>query len=260
MLGAMTVLFLAVVGLFYANQEKILFHPRKLSADHVFEFQEPFEEVFIAADDDTRLHGLLFKAASPKGLAFYLHGNAGSLDSWGGAAKPFLANDYDCFILDYRGYGKSEGEISSEDQLLADVNAAYRYLTRRYSEGSVVVVGYSIGAAPAAYLAAENNPGKLILKAPYNNMAYLQRMYYAWLPAFGLRYELTTDEYLKRAHLPVTIFHGSDDRVIPYECSLKLQETFDGDDRLVTLEGQGHDGMSGNDAYARTLAGILAAD
>ena len=250
-------LFIGIILVFYFNQEKILFYPQKLTADHTFNYNETFDEIFITTKDKIKLHGLLFKADSSRGLVFYLHGNAGSLNTWGRVAKPFLVNNYDCFVLDYRGYGKSEGEISSESQLLEDVNLVYQELIKKYKEDEVIIVGYSIGTAFAAYLASINNPAKLILKAPYNNMTYMLELYYGWLPSSLLRYKLTTDEYLLAADLPVIIFHGDEDRLIPYECSVILKETFDGDDILITLHKQDHNGISNNTDYIKSINQLL---
>jgi len=252
-----TTLFIGIILIFYFNQEKILFYPQKLTTDHTFNYNETFDEIFITTKDKIKLHGLLFKADSSRGLVFYLHGNAGSLNTWGRVAKPFLVNNYDCFVLDYRGYGKSEGEITSESQLLEDVSLVYQELIKNYKEDEVIIVGYSIGTALAAYLASINNPAKLILKAPYNNMTYMLELYYGWLPTSWLRYKLTTDEYLLAADLPVIIFHGDEDRLIPYECSLRLQETFDDDDILITLHRQDHNGISSNTDYIKSINKLL---
>jgi uncharacterized protein len=256
-LATVTILFLTIILLFFFYQEKILFYPQKLAADYTFEYPYPFDEKYIHTKDNINLHGLLFRADSARGLVFYLHGNGGSLGSWGRVAKPFLNNNYDCFVLDYRGYGKSEGEISSESQLLDDVNTAYQEIIKVYDEQQVIIAGYSIGTGPATYLASINNPAMLILKAPYNNLAYMLQLYYPWLPGLLLRYKLTTDEYLAQTKLPVVIFHGDNDQLIPYTCSLKLQEAFDGDDLLITLKGQGHNGISENVEYIKTINNLL---
>jgi len=260
LIAVTALIFITVVLLFYFFQEKILFYPQKLSSDYVFDYVEKYEEIYIETRDNIKLHGLLFKADSSRGLVFYLHGNAGSLSTWGRVAQPFLANNYDCFVLDYRGYGKSEGEISSEEQFLSDVNTVYQQMVKLYDEDNVIVVGYSIGTGPAAYLTTVNNPSRLILKAPYNNMIYMLQLYYSWLPEAGLRYKLTTDDYLLDNKLPVIIFHGDNDTLIPYKCSLELQEAFDDDDHLITLHKQGHNGISKNTQYLTAIDSILIAE
>ena len=98
---------------------------------------------------------------------FYLHGNAGALDTWGDIAKVYTSLGYDIFILDYRGFGKSEGSIYSEEQFYKDVQAAYDVMRKEYPENKIVVEGYSIGTGPATILAATNHPKLLLLQAPY---------------------------------------------------------------------------------------------
>jgi hypothetical protein len=108
---------LICVGLYFF-QEKLLFFPDKLTKDYKFSFTQTFDEINIATKDGKSLNGLLFKADSVKGLVFYLHGNAGSLDNWGDVAKRYTELHYNVFILDYPGYGKSEGSIHSKSSCL----------------------------------------------------------------------------------------------------------------------------------------------
>ena len=71
----------------YFFQEKLIFFPDKLDKNYKFSFNQPFEEVNIKTKGGNVLNGLLFKSDKAKGLIFYLHGNAGSLNSWGEVAK-----------------------------------------------------------------------------------------------------------------------------------------------------------------------------
>jgi len=163
-LGVGATLYVAVCVLLYFQQERLLFFPTKLPADYRFRFSNRFEERWITAADGTRLHGLLFSADSAsKGLIFYLHGNGGALDSWGEVAATYTRMGYSVFLLDYRGYGKSGGRISSQAQLLADVDTAYQQLTREFPEAQTVLIGYSLGTGAAAWLAARNHPRLLVL-------------------------------------------------------------------------------------------------
>ena len=63
----------------YISQEKLIFFPEKLSKDHQFSFDANFEEKTYTMDDGVKLHGIMFKADSSKGVVYYLHGNAGSV-------------------------------------------------------------------------------------------------------------------------------------------------------------------------------------
>ena len=235
----------------------MIFFPQKLSKDHVFTFNQPFEEVFIPAGDDVKLHGLLFKAASPKGLVFYLHGNAGSVDTWGWIAPTYTDLGYDIFILDYRGYGKSEGKISSEKQFYDDVQAAYDYMKKEYAEDQMIVAGYSIGTGAAAMLASVNNPALLILKAPYYSLGDLMKKLYPGVPAFLLKYKFETFRFVEQTKAPVVLFHGDRDEIIYHGSSEKLQAHLKPSDKVIILKGLGHNGMNEHSEYQQQLAGVL---
>lgn len=93
----------------------------------------------------------------------YLHGNADSIDVWGKVAKTYNDLNYDVFLLDYRGYGKSEGQINGEQGLFDDIQTVYDEMKKRDSEDKIVVLGYSIGTGLAAKLTSTNKPHLLIL-------------------------------------------------------------------------------------------------
>ncbi|MGB6037188.1 MAG: alpha/beta fold hydrolase [Cryomorphaceae bacterium] len=251
------ILYIVFCGLFYGFQEKLIFAPEKLNKDYQFSFEQSFEEVTINASDGISINGLLFKADSSKGLLFYLHGNAGSLSSWGNVAKAYTDLNYDVFILDYRGYGKSEGSISSQNQLYQDIQRAYDVLRKEYAEENTIVLGYSIGSGPAAYLASTNHPKLLILQAPYFNLTDMANLLYPIAPTFLLKYKFATNEYIQDCEMPVVILHGDQDAVISYESSLMLKENFKPQDTLITLKGLGHNAITYTDVYQTEIAKLL---
>ncbi|WP_237144408.1 alpha/beta hydrolase [Pontibacter pamirensis] len=236
----------------------MIFFPQKLTADHAFRFNQEFEEIYIPTKDGVRLHGLLFKAAEPKGLVFYLHGNAGSVDTWGMIAQTYTGLNYDIFILDYRGYGKSEGSISSERQFYEDVQAAYDQLKSIYPENQIVIAGYSIGTGPAAMLASVNKPKLLLLQAPYYSLDNLMQNLYPFVPAFLLNYKFETFRFVENTEVPIVIFHGKEDEIIYPGSSEKLKAHLKPGDKVILLEGQGHNGMNDNPAYQKKLAEVFA--
>lgn len=252
-------LYVIIIILFYAYQEKLLFFQQKLDKDHTFEFDQSFEEINIKTSDGTLLNGLLFKADTTRGLIFYLHGNAGSLQGWGNVAQTYTDLGYDIFLLDYRGYGKSEGVITGEAQLFSDNQLVYAELMKRYNENGTIILGYSIGTGLAVELAAKNNPRLLILQAPYYSIPDMaKRMFpYLPLPTFLMKYKFATNEYLKACKMPVAIFHGDEDEIIAYESSLELKAEFEAQITLITLKGQSHNGMSSNADYNTELKKLL---
>lgn len=250
-------LYILLCLLLYFFQEKLIFFPQHLDKNYKFEFGQKFEEINSKATDGKLINGLLFKADNSKGLIFYLHGNAGSLSSWGKVAKTYTDLNYDVFIIDYRSYGKSEGVINGQNQLFEDNQIVYNELMKKYSEDKIIVLGYSIGTGLASKLASTNNPKLLILQAPYYNLTDMMKQRFSFIPTFILKYKFSTNEYLKNCKMPVVIFHGNSDQVINYDSSLKLKKEFKAQDTLITLKGQGHNGMTDNEEYKLELAKIL---
>lgn len=255
-IAAIVYFFLCI--LLYFIQERLIFFPDKIAADYTFQFSQNFEELYFKTTDNKKLSGVLFKAGNSKGLIFYLHGNAGSLQSWGQIAKAYTDLHYDLFLLDYRGYGKSEGSIVNENQFYEDVQLAYNTLKTKYSEKQIIVLGYSIGTGAATKLASINKPRLLILQAPYFSLTDLVKHNFNIVPSFLLKYKFETNKFLSACKMPVVIFHGNKDEVIYYGSSLKLKELFKTIDTLITLNGEGHNGMSGNPAYLIELQKILS--
>jgi uncharacterized protein len=249
--------YIALVCLLYFFQEEIIFHPQKLEMNHRFDFDEDFKEKNIKTKDGSILNGLLFKTEKAKGLIFYLHGNAGSLDGWGEVAATYTSMGYDVFMLDYRGYGKSESVISSEKQCFDDVQIVYEELKKEYKENEIIVLGYSVGTGMAAKVASVNNPKLLILQAPYYSLVDMLRHNYAIIPSFILKYKFETNNFLKNCKMPIVIFHGDADQVIYYGSSVKLQSEFKITDKLITLKGQGHNRMNVNQDYLNEMRMIL---
>ena len=265
---------LLCVGLYFF-QEKLIFFPTKLEQNHVFHFEKEFEEITVPTKDNLSLHGILFysqntdlvKNKSKKKLVFYLHGNVGQVQFWGDLADVYTERGYDLFILDYRGYGKSEGKIYSQEQFFNDVQTAYDFIRKEknYEEENIIVVGYSVGTASAAMLASRNSPKALILQAPYFSLTDMTTRRFPFVPTFLLKYEFNTAEFLAKNKVPTTVFHGTTDRVIPYESSLMIKEylyenSLDGKVsgfEFVTLENQGHGGIHHNPVFLKKLNEIL---
>ncbi len=250
--------YAAFCALLFFFQEKFIFFPHKLPAGYQFRFKQPFTEMHIPMDDGVLLNSLLFPAAQSRGLILYLHGNGGALDSWGEIAPDYTCLGYDFFLVDYRGYGKSGGTARSEDRFFADLQEVYDQLKQRYAEEKIIIIGYSLGTGPAAWLAAANHPRVLILQAPYESLTDMMRRHYPLVPTFLLRYRFDTARWLRGCAMPVVIFHGDRDEMIPYEAALRLRHSLKKGDTFITLRGEGHYGITANRDYQRDLARLLA--
>lgn len=252
------VLYFILCGFLYFFQEKLIFFPEKLDKNYQYNFLQNFEEINIKATDGKIINGLLFKVQKSKGVIFYLHGNAGNLSSWGDVAETYTKLNYDVYMIDYRSFGKSEGEITEPEQLFKDDQSAYNEIKKRYKEDKTIILGYSIGTGLASKLASANHPKLLILQAPYYNLTDMMKQRFPFIPTFILKYKFATNDYLKNCKMSVILFHGDQDEVIYYGSSIKLKKEFKKNDFLITLHQQGHNGITENQQYKTELKNILS--
>ncbi len=250
-------IIILILTLIYFFQEKLIFYPEKIPTDYQYQFVNDFIETNYKIDKKTTLNAILFRAESSKGLVFYLHGNAGNLISWGQIAPQFIDNHYDLLIIDYSGYGKSTGKLS-EKSLFSDGQFIYDQIKKDYKEDNIVIYGRSIGTGIATHLASNNKPKQLILESPFYNMIDLAKSIYPWLPKFLIRYPLRTDRYIKNVECPIALFHGTNDEIINYKSSLKLEEFLKDTDRLFLIKGGHHNDLSSFESYHYHLGEILS--
>ena len=119
-----------------------------------------FQEINIPFEGGS-INGLKFSAAEPKGAILFFHGNFGDVSGWGAYGADFAALGYDFYIFDYPGYGKSDGKISSQQQLLASADAMSRYVLAQHPPRKLAMIGYSIGSGIAARQAAKWDAARL---------------------------------------------------------------------------------------------------
>jgi uncharacterized protein len=249
--------YAALLALVWWQQERLIFLPSRLPTDHRFDVGADVHETWVEVPG-ARLHALHLRNAQPRGVVFYLHGNAGNLDSWFVNADFYRRLNLDLYMLDYRGYGKSSGRIDSQAQLEADVRAAWASIAPRYAGLRRVLFGRSLGSALAAALAAEVQPELTVLVSPYESLAALAAEHYRWVPQTLLRYPLRTDEALVRVKSRVLLLHGEQDDLIAPHHSERLLRSVPHAERVL-IPGAGHNDLQQFPAYLDALAARLNA-
>ncbi len=231
--------YTVVCTLLYLFQESLFFHPRKIDAEFVYRFTHPFKELNFDTEDGEKLNAIHFKVDNPKGAVLFLHGNGGTVDSWGKRNAVLTDNGYDVLYLDYRGYGKSTGAILSEQMLVDDAQIAYDYLKQHYNEENIIISGTSMGTGMASILAGQNNPSKLLLNSPFSSLKALAMEKVFFVPPFLIKYEFESILNLEKVKCPIYIFHGSEDDLIPLKHAEDIVDKFP-ETELTILEGRGH--------------------
>ena len=258
LLGLLVLAYIGGVGWLYFKQEGLLFAPVVLPADHVFALGDDVKEVQVAVPG-ARLSALHLQNPQPRGVVFFLHGNGGNLDNWFVNVDFYRKANFDLFMIDYRGYGKSTGRIESEAQLQGDVRAAWNQIAPRYRGLEQVIYGRSLGSGLAAQLAAAVQPSLTMLVSPYISMKALMAEYYPYVPGFALRYPLRTDLALPRIEGPVLLIHGDHDPLIaPRHSAVLLPLAQHG--RLEIIPGGAHNDLQDFESYREAVRKALAAD
>lgn len=249
--------YFVICAVLYVFQEKVLFFPQKLAPMYQHHFNQPFEEINLTNNEGDLLNGLLFKSENSRGLVFFLHGNAGALNSWGQVARFYTDLHYDVFMLDYQGFGKSEGEITSQNEFFADNQLFYNEMLKNYDQENIIVLGYSLGTGLASKIAADNHPSQLILLAPYYSLKDVMSHTYPIIPTVLLKYKIETHKYLGKCNMPITIFHGKQDEIIYFGSGLKLKDKYPNKIQFVSLKNQGHNGIMYNPVYQKTFVQLI---
>ena len=255
---SLIILYIMIAASLYFFQEKIIFRPTTLPQDFTFNFSNPFEELFLNAEDGAKINAIHFKSENPKGVILYFHGNAGDLSRWGKITEFFVEKDYDVFVMDYRTYGKSKGELS-EQALYNDAQMCYNYVLERYQEKEIIVYGRSLGTGMATYLASNNNPKQLILETPFYSLTEVAKHRF---PIFTnnklLKYDFPSYKYVENVNCPISIFHGTNDNVIPFALGKKLfNSILQKEKAFYTIEKGEHNNLIEFDTYHKQIQNIL---
>ena len=257
------ILAIAAIGHIYYHQEDMLFQKATLPEDYTFNFEEPFEELFLDTGEGARINALYFKTENSKGVVLYFHGRGGNLSgNWGKVSQEFTSRGYDLFVMDYRGFGKSKGKLS-ERALCHDADYCYNYLNNLYREDQIVVYGRSLGTGIATYVASHHDPKSLVLESPYFSILDLTPQLIPYVPRFLipplLKYHFRTDQWIVRVDAPILIFHGTKDELVPYESSTRLLKLIKNkrDTLLISIENGTHNHLHFHPKYQNALSLIL---
>lgn len=256
-------LYAAALGWLWWRQERLLFAAVPLPATQVLSKAPDIHELGIDVPG-ARLSALHLKLPQARGVVFYLHGNAGNLETWFVNPEFYRQLGYDLFMIDYRGYGKSTGRIESESQLHADVRLAWDQVAAQYEGRRKVLFGRSLGTGLATRLAADLSaagasgaaPDLTVLISPYVSLERVAREHFPWVPPQVLRYPLRSDAWIGRIRGPVQILHGELDTVIPVAHSQTLQTLVPGM-RLDVIAGASHNDLQNFPAYLDVVAKAL---
>lgn len=240
--------YAALLVFLFFSQSRLLYLPNLPSREVIATPEEvglAYEPVTIVTEDGVSLDGWFIPARQSRGVLLFFHGNAGNISHRFDSLKIFNELGLATLILDYRGYGRSQGR-PSEEGTYHDANAAWRYLTeqRRIAGEDIVFFGRSLGAAIAAYLAAKHTPGALIIESAFTSIPDIAAEVYPFLPARWLaRFHYNTKAHLRSVSCPVLVVHSRDDDIIPFAHGRRLFTAANEPKQFLEIRGGHNDGI-----------------
>ena len=226
----------------YFYQDHLIYKPSKDIKRTPEESGVPYKDIFIHTPDGMRLHGWLTLGNQSPYVVLFMHGNAGNIASTTSFISTFHELGFASLVIDYRGYGLSEGK-PNEAGLLLDAKTAWHYLTQTlgYDADHIIVVGYSLGGAVAASLLNYYKPAALVILSAFTSIADIAKHHYPWLPVSLIqKSHYDTLSFLDKCDIPLLIMHGKTDGVVPYDMAPILFERAPSERKhLLSLDG-GH--------------------
>ena len=202
-----------------------------------------YRDVWLQAADGTRLHAWWLPAKAGvevKGTVLHLHGNGGNLAWHLGGSYWLPEQGYQVLMLDYRGYGLSEGEPLLP-ALYQDIDAAFAWLAEapQVRGKPLVLLGQSLGGALVVHYLAEHEPQRAKLHAlvldgvpaSYREVGRyaLSNSWLTWPLQVPLSWLVPDGDSAIRAMprltgVPMLIYHSLDDEVVPLANGVRLYQ------------------------------------
>ena len=186
-----------------------------------------YEDVWFKTQDDINLHAWLVPGDPHKPIVVFFHGNAANISYRVDILRYFNEMGFSVFIFDYRGFGKSDGQATSEEDLYIDSRGALNYLrSRGWSASQMIYYGRSMGAAASLQMGLEFPPAVVVMEAPFTSMSeiawHTAPITYALIGWWSIRARFDNINKIEKLTTPVVLFQGDKDHIVPVDMAQRL--------------------------------------
>jgi hypothetical protein len=239
-------------------KDRLIYHPVRHPAG---DWERPalgVSDCTIETTDGLQLHAWWRPATDPGAspTLLWFHGNAGNVTHRAENLSMIPAS-LNVLLLDYRGYGKSQGHPSAQG-LYLDGEAAYRYLSEEkgVTPSRIISYGRSLGTSVALHVAVEKPVAGLILESPFLSAGAMAQEMFPFFPARLFPNIFDNAGRITRLKVPLLIIHGKKDKVVPFEHGKALYEKAPQPKEFLALPQAGHNDnyTSGGPEYFRTIS------
>ena len=252
--------YLLLVALLFFFQGSLIYHPTRQFLATPDQASMDYQDVYLQTSDGVQLNGWFVPAEADRGTVLMFHGNGGNISHRIDTIAIFHDLGYNAMIIDYRGYGRSEGS-PSEQGTYRDAEAVWRYLThkRKIDPKQIVIFGRSLGGAVAAWLAVEKHSAGLIVESAFTSVPDRGAELYKFLPVRLLaRINYNTLGRIGKLRCPLLVIHSADDEIIPYHHGQKIFAAAKEPKRFQEISGGHNDGfMTSESVYTECISEFL---
>jgi fermentation-respiration switch protein FrsA (DUF1100 family) len=212
------------------KERELLFRPTREAAGWYSGMPAGMQELYLpvgAPDAGERIHAWWWPSEDPGApVVYYLHGVRWNLTGQLNRMSQLRRFGFSVFAIDYRGFGKSDGDVPSEASVYEDARAGWQWLIAREPDPARrYIYGHSLGGAVAIDLAAQVSGTPvgargLIVESSFTSLPELvSEMGYGWVPV-SQKFDSVTK--IAQVRMPVLVVHGAEDRYVPPRLSEAL--------------------------------------
>ena len=253
-LGISLVLLYTAVCLFlFFQQTSFIFFPSpNIQTTPEFlhlSYQEILLPVVASSGKVERVYGWWIPSAQPDAkVLLYLHGNGINIGANVNHAYRFHQLGFSVLLIDYRGYGRSEGSFPSETRVYQDAATAWDYLVKRHQPSQIFLYGHSLGGAVAIDLAVKHpDAAGLIVESSFTSIREMidyQGRFWMLPVDLILNQRFNSISKVHSLQMPVLFIHGTADRQVPDVMCQKLYAAAPEPKQLLLVPDAGHNDVA----------------
>jgi hypothetical protein len=251
----MLIVLIAIL-LFFEN--RFIFFPARYPEGNWQLPHATVEVCFFKTADGLNIHAWWLPGQTDScPVMLWFCGNAGNITNRGENLRMLAGRDMGVLLVEYRGYGKSEGS-PTERGIYLDGEAAYDYLAleRGIAPWRIVCFGRSLGSTVALHVALKRSAAGLVLETPFASARAMARRMIPVLPVWlFIRAKLDNVGRVPALKVPLLVIHGTRDEVVPFEQGVAVYEAAPLPKEFYRIEGAQHNDtyLVGGEAYFQRL-------
>jgi fermentation-respiration switch protein FrsA (DUF1100 family) len=230
-----------IVVAMYIGQRRLVFplRPERVAPAEAG-FPEAQEHILATDDGEHIVTWLRRPADANRPLFLMFLGNGDNLGMIASRLRAMTADGAGVLAVGYRGYSGSSGS-PSEDGLMHDAEAAYRFAASTVPASRIVLFGYSLGSGVAVPLASRHEVAALVLFAPFTSAVAIAAQAYPFLPVrLLMKDQFRSIDVIGKLKVPILMVHGERDMVIPIAFGRELLAAASEPKRFVGLPQADH--------------------